>query len=126
MGSQTRVLACGVLILAHVLGACTSWRVAPVSPQELVAGEHPSAIQIREQGGAVYVLTNPRLAGDSLTGSVRGVERRIPIASGDRVAVRRFSALKTVGLIVVIPAAVVVAVLVLYCTPDKGPGCVGT
>jgi len=74
----------------------------------------------------VYVLTNPRLAGDSLTGSVRGVERRIPIASGDRVAVRRFSALKTVGLIVVIPAAVVVAVLVLYCTPDKGPGCVGT
>src|SRR5437899_13057442 len=111
MGSQTRVLACGVLILAHVLGACTSWRVAPISPQDLVAGEHPSAIQIREQGGAVYVLTNPRLAGDSLTGSVRGVARRIPIASGDRVAVRRYSATDTVWLSVLVPPAVLAAVL---------------
>lgn len=128
MGRRARVLTGGVLLLAHISTACTSWQVPAVSPQELIAREHPRVIQVREQGGAVYVLTAPRLAGDSLTGYVRGewreqpVERRIPLITVDRVAVRRFNVIKTLGLIVV-PPVVALAVLVgLVCSSGNCNG----
>jgi hypothetical protein len=118
MGPRARALIAGVLLLGNVSAACTSWRVQSVTPQELLAREHPNAIQVREQGGAKYVLGSPRLEGDSLTGYVKRVERRIPMVTIDRVAVRRFNAIKTVGLIVGIPVAGLAALLGLY-----GIGC---
>lgn len=121
MGPRARVVIAGVLLLANVSAACSSWRVQSVTPQELLAREHPNAIQVREQGGAKYVLGSPRVEGDSLTGYVKRVVRRIPIMAGDKVAVRRFNAIKTVGLIVGIPAAGIAAFLGFY-----GIGCAFT
>ena len=126
MGRWARVLTGGVLLLAHVTTACTSWRVVPVSPQEVMAREHPGSIQVREQGGARYVLADPRLAGDSLTGYVKGEERRIPMATVDSLAVRKFNVFKTVGLIVLVPAVVVGTIAIIMCSGDTGRGCVGT
>ena len=120
MGRHARVLTGGVLLLAQVVTACTSWKVLSVSPQELVSRDHPSAIQVREQGGARYVMASPRLEGDSLTGYVKRVERRIPMVAIDRVAVRRFNALKTVGLVVVVPAALIAALVGIVCAGGSG------
>ena len=123
MSPRTRVLLAGALVLGEVSAACSSWRVQSATPQELLAREHPYAIQVREHGGAEYVLGSPRLEGDSLTGYVKRVERRIPIATVGRVAVRRPNAIKTVGLIVGIPLAGIAALLGLYglgCAVDGG------
>ena len=118
MGPRARIPVAGVLFLANVSAACTSWRVQPVTPQELLAREHPDAIQVRAQGGAKFVLGSPRVEGDSLTGYVKRVERRLPMATIDHLAVRRFNGLKTVGLIVGIPVAAIAVFLGLY-----GIGC---
>jgi hypothetical protein len=91
-----------------------------------MAHEHPNRIQVQEQGEAPFVLTDPHLTGDTLTGYAKGQERRIPMATVDRVAVRRFNVLKTVGLIVLIPAVVIGTVAVIMCSGDTGRGCVGT
>ena len=118
MGPRARVLVAGALFLANVSAACTSWRVQAVTPQELLAREHPNAIQVRAQGGAKFVLSSPRLEGDSLTGYVKRVARRIPMATVDNLAIRRFNGLKTAGLIVGIPVAAIAVFLGVY-----GIGC---
>lgn len=118
MSPRARVVTGAILVLTHVATACTSWRVPPVSPEELISREHPSAIQVREHGGGKYVLTSPRLEQDSLTGYVKRVERRVPMMTIDRVAVRRFSPMKTVGLIVGVPAAIIAVFMGIY-----GIGC---
>lgn len=83
-----------------------------------MAREHPSTIQVRENGGAKYVLGSPRLERDTLTGYVKLVERRIPMATIDRVAVRKFNGVKTVGFILSLPAAALALVMGIY-----GIGC---
>jgi hypothetical protein len=83
-----------------------------------MAREHPNAIQVLEHKGVKYVLGSPRVEGDSLTGYVKGVERRMPMASIDQGAVRRFSSIKTLGLVVGIPLAGVATILGIY-----GIGC---
>jgi len=92
-----RALIAALLLGAHVFMACTSWRVQSVTPRELLAHEHPDAIQIRERGGAIYVLGSPGLEGDTLTGVVRNVEQRIALATIDRVSVQRFDLGRTMG-----------------------------
>jgi hypothetical protein len=126
MRRSPRVVTSIVLLLAQLTTACGSWRVPPVSPQDFMAHEHPNRIRVREQGGGTHVLSDPHLAGDTLTGLEKGQERRIPMATVDEVAVRRFNVLKTVGLIVLIPAVVIGTVAIIMCSGDTGRGCVGT
>lgn len=125
MRRSPRVVTNIVLLLAYVSSACSSWRVPPVSPQEFLTHEHPDRIRVREQGGT-HVLSDPRLAADTLTGLEKGQERRMPIATVEEVAVRRFNVFKTVALIVIIPAVLIGTVAILMCAGDTGPGCVGS
>jgi hypothetical protein len=139
MGPRVRVLITGALVLVNVASACTSWRVQSLTPQELVAREHPRTIQIRERGGAVYALLSPRVEGDSLTGYVkypgrRGsegdsakayvdyVNRRIAIGAIDRVAIRKFNALKTALWCVGFPLVALSALVAIDCARHAGPG----
>lgn len=109
MGPRTRGLIAGVVLFANVCAACTSWRVQSVTPQELLTLEHPSSIQVRERGGAVFELSAPRVTGDSLAGYFKRVPRAIPMAAVNKLAIRKGDAGKTLGLIgllVAIPAVV--------------------
>jgi hypothetical protein len=120
MGPRNRLVIATALLLGHVSAACTSWRVPSVTPQELLARDHPAAIRVREQGGVKYVLVSPRLEGDSVTGYVKRVERRIPVAVIDGVAVRKFNALKTVWWSVAVPVLALGALAGVACA---GGGC---
>ncbi len=113
MHRNHRGLIAGLLLLAQVVTGCTSWRVQSVTPQELLAREHPTTIQVWERGGAKYEIEAPQVAGDSLIGSeevtqlqiggrfrVR-LDPRIALATVDRIAVPRFNLAKTFSLSVV-------------------------
>lgn len=113
MHRNHRGLIAGLLLLAQVVTGCSSWRVQSVTPQELFAREHPTTIKVWERGGATYEIEAPQVAGDSLIGSeevtqlqiggrfrVR-LDRRIALATVDRIAVPRFNLAKTFALSVV-------------------------
>jgi len=116
-----RALIAGLLLGAQGLTGCTSWRVQSITPQELVARDHPKAIQVGERGGTRYVIQTPRVEGDSLIGTVvkrvlvRGSRvrleqrRAVSMMVVDRVAVQRINPMKTVLGVVVLPMAVFVA-----------------
>ena len=120
MSPRARGLIAGVLLLANVGAACTSWRVQSVTPQELLAREHPSSIQVRERGGAVFVLTAPRVTGDSLTGYSKRVPRTIPMAAVDQLALRKRDGGKTAGLIALLVALPAVALLAAAKSIESG------
>jgi len=66
------------------------------------------------------VLSNPRLEGDTLTGFVKKVARRIPIMAIDGVAIRKFNTLKTVWWGVGVPVLALGALVGVACA---GGGC---
>ncbi len=83
-----------------------------------MAREHPKAIQVWDRGGTKYEIEAPQLAGDSLIESeevtqlqiggrfrVR-LDRRIAIATVDRIAVPRFNVVKTIALSALVLAGV--------------------
>ena len=105
-----------VLFLGVQVSACTSWRVDPtIVPERLVVLEHPRSVQVRERGGARYVVEAPKIVNDSLVGMVAAsrssaeylvggaqlgglTKRTIPLTVVDRIATRRVSVGKTVAL----------------------------
>ncbi len=127
----------------------TSWEVTGVRPQQLLSGQGSKAIQIRAVSGAVYVLEEPRVQGDSLTGYVtiqlltdglaadrnivhrlragtRRAERRIALAAVDRVGVKEFNGFKTLGMLLLGGAAVVgVGALIAVAAFSRSSCCFG-
>jgi hypothetical protein len=119
---RTRRLTTGLLAGLQLLAGCHSWQVVAVSPRALVDSAHAKAIRIEEKRGAKYIIGAPAVVGDSLMGTVlrifpakrlvgrpRSVEtkpRVIPLASIDRVAVRKPSGWRTAMLALGVPAAV--------------------
>ncbi len=97
-------LTCLLLLVAQALTGCATWQVAEVTPQALITRDHPSRIQVREKVGTKYVMAAPVVVGDTLVGAVKlgtGVgigseDRRTPLSVIDRIAVRKFSAGRTV------------------------------
>lgn len=125
----SRRLILSVLITSHVVTGCSSWQVVSVSPRALVDSAHVSAVKVREKEGAKYVLEWPRIAGDSLIGTlatdqpadrrVKRLEHGIPLAAVDRVAVHRSNRPGTVVLGVVAAGAVAVGIFLFSgCVSD--------
>jgi hypothetical protein len=135
MGREHRAWIAGLLVAAQALTACTSWRVQSITPQELLSRDHPKAIQVRERGGAEYVLESPQVLRDSLigfatasietasftSGMVTGtrVERRIAMTAVDHIAVKQSDGVKTgflfVGVLLLIPA-IYLGALIIGCS----------
>ena len=127
----------GILLAAQGFTACTSWEVTGVKPQQLLSGPGSKAVQIREVSGAVYVLEEPRVQGDSLTGYVtiqlltdglaragtRRDERRIALAAVDRIGVKELNGLKTLGALLLGGAAVVGVGALIVAAAMSGSGC---
>ena len=92
------------MLATTMLAACTSWKVQTVSPEQLIAAEHPSAVRVQRQDGSRVVVNSPRIATDSLLGMT---DRRspvtadrspvsVPLADISQVAVRHISVGSTV------------------------------
>jgi len=86
------------VLLATYLSACTSWRVQPVSPEQLLNDQHPKAVRVQRADRSRVVLNSPELVSDSLLGTARGQRAGVPLADITEIAVRRVDALKTGGL----------------------------
>lgn len=102
----------GVLLL---LTACSSWRVQPVTPVELVSEQQPSKVRLQAHGGREIVLRSPFLRGDSVLGVARRDTTGLPAAEIRTIAVRRFDWLKTTGLLVGIAGGLVGGACLVAC-----------
>ena len=88
-------------LLLWYVPACTAWHVEQgVSPQELIAAKHPSAVRVTLPDRSQIVLDQPSIAaGDSLTGFVDGQASSVATSAIRQVATHKVSSSKTVGLV---------------------------
>ena len=103
MTQRIRRITCGVLLVSQLLTGCSRWSVASVSPRVLVETEHPQTLRIWEKGGSQYLLDAPRVAGDSLSGTMTRdniyyPNHSIPFAAIDYVQVKKADIGKSVLL----------------------------
>jgi hypothetical protein len=82
------------LLVVTTLTACTSWRVQPVGPEQLLNDERPNAVRVQRADQSRVVLNSPQLVSDSLLGTTRGQRTAVPLADITQIAVRRGNALK--------------------------------
>jgi len=90
----------GALLLWFLTG-CSSWHVQEgVTPEQLIATQHPHAVRVTRSDSSHITLYQPRIAGgDSLAGLHNGVPASVPVADITQVATSQFSAGKTIGLV---------------------------
>ena len=88
-------------LLLWYLPACTVWRVEQgVSPEQLIASQHPNAVRVTRTDSSHIVLLQPRIAaGDSLSGVHNGAPASVAVSDVAQVAIRKVSAGKTIGLL---------------------------
>ena len=104
------------LMLILLTTACTSWRVEPLAPQALLA-RNPSTLRVMRTDSSMLVLQDPELRGDTLVGTgARGAQVRVPLDSVRQTSTRRFSPLKTFGVLVGMAATAVVGVVIYFGT----------
>jgi hypothetical protein len=90
-------------LLLWCLTGCSTWRVQNLTPQQVIDRWHPASVRITTTHSSQFVLKQPRIAaGDSLVGQAAGVPDGVAISDVTHVAIRRFSARKTLGLILLI------------------------
>lgn len=86
--------------LALFLPACTSWRVEPVAPADLIATK-PYLVRLTLPDSSRLTLTDPVIRGDTLYGYRENADPRagrpdaVPVAQVREVAVRRPDPTKT-------------------------------
>jgi hypothetical protein len=99
----TTARACWITILG-LTSACTTWKVQSVTPEALIAEQHPGRIRVTRADRTTIVLRQPELRGDSLSGVIRGpadrAQRRASVALGDvaQVATRKVDPVATGAL----------------------------
>jgi hypothetical protein len=110
-------------LLLCYLAACTSWHVEKgVNPQQLISTEHPSAVRVTRADSSQMVLDAPQIApGDTLVGLHNGASVRVAVPDVTQVATRRFSPVKTLGVVVGL-GAVVVGIAVIECLKGNSSG----
>jgi len=90
-------LSLSAALLVQAVG-CTAWEVQQVSPRDLIEQEQPSEVQVRHVDGSRRTLHHPSVEGDWLVSAGRKDTIRVALTDVNRVAVRKFSPLKTFGL----------------------------
>lgn len=110
-------------LLLWYLPACTAWHVQKgVSPEQLIATKHPNSIRVTRPDSSTIVLHQPRIAaGDSLSGLHNGAPSSVALSDVTQVAIREFSAGKTIGLVVGI--SVVAAAIAVVAIASAFEGC---
>jgi len=109
--------ATAALVLLAYLPACTSWQVVGPQPEQFVQQQAPGMIRVTRVDGTRVQLAAPEVRGDTLVGSLKDGTARdtarqlgVPLSEVGSVQVRKFSAMRTLGLV----AAVFGATVVVY------------
>lgn len=104
--------------MAFSLG-CHSWQVQRASPQAVMQ-QRPTAVQVRQSDGTRFILAQPELAGDTLSGFRAGAGTRIPLDRVNQIALRKFSTGKTTLLMASIPVGLLGLLLLSCATSNCG------
>lgn len=106
--------------MAQQLGACTSWRVQQVTPEQVIQEKQPNNVLVTTVQDSKIELREPiGMVEDTLTGllwtrdSRKGSLRKVPLDSVKTVAVREFDPLVT-GLLIGVPAAFLLVAAIAY------------
>ena len=125
--------AIGYLLLLTYLPACTSWHVGTPTPAAFVQREQPEHVRVTRVDGSQIMLVGPNVQGDTLYGKRETLTARsepttepfsVPLADVQSVAVRRFSAGKTLLLVGGVIGGILVA-WVIDCSGRSGWAAIG-
>lgn len=111
-----RYRSMAVLLLALHLQACMSWRPTTVSPQAVIPVELPLFVRATLTSGEVKFFENPSVRNDSIVGT--GSSLRVAWRDVSSLEVRRFSAGKTAGAVVLTAVGLAAVFLLIGCTGD--------
>ncbi len=102
-----------ILFFVNVSG-CTSWKVAPGRPAQVIVEEKPSKVRITRDYAEKVVLERPEVRADSVYGTLpaTGDSAVVPLSEVTLLELRKTSTWKTIGLVYLVANAVVLAVLV--------------
>ena len=118
------------LWLTASAGACTGWQTVEVSPEQLIAGQHPKTVRVTLRDGSRVEVEHPGIFADTLHGAVQpttvttrksvghgefspvvqtvgpdtATQALIPVAEVARIERRHVSAGRTTALVVAILA----------------------
>ncbi len=112
--------ACAAPLLAASLAACTYWQTVTTPLPELTEGEHPpTLLRVMTVFDEEFELTDPRVHNDTLIGGSMPEEIWTYIALSDitSVAIKKKSALRTAGAVVLV-AGLVTAIVLLCDDPE--------
>ncbi|MGE0160487.1 MAG: hypothetical protein AB7T31_13835 [Gemmatimonadales bacterium] len=114
-----------VLLLMGSLPGCSTWRLETASPRDIIEQDEPAAVRLTGTEAQAVVILDPRVTGDSISGTT-GWRRRtptsVPIDDVRRIEVREPSPSRTAGLIgLPLLTSLVSAVLYLACCMDGAP-----
>jgi hypothetical protein len=68
-----------LIVTVLYLAGCTTWRVQPVAPQQLVDTDRPERVRVHTKQGQQLVFEQPFIRNDSLLGQVDGYPTRIAL-----------------------------------------------
>jgi hypothetical protein len=98
----------GWMLLSVYLTSCSSWHVQPVSPEQVVSEDQPSEVRVTLVDSSQFVMKEPRVSGDTLSGLVSGGQQDILLSDISRMEVKRGNVLKTLGFVVGVAGALVI------------------
>jgi len=90
-----RLIAC--LLLPCQLAACTSWKAQEPAPEQVLANQQPDKLRVTLTDGSRFVLDQPVVLNDTLSGISKGEPVRIPLADVSRLELRDSDTAKTIG-----------------------------
>jgi hypothetical protein len=99
------------LLLVLHLGACTTWSLVTVSPQQLIEEDHPDRVRVWHDGQATEFL-DPRIDGNAITSTIPTELGRIPLTDITFMEVNEFSSNRTflLGMVPIITVVLVCCV----------------
>ena len=119
IGAHKAWLVTRIAFLGMLLVGCTQWQVQDISPQQLVATQHPNRMRVMRRDSTKVVLTDPEIVHDTLFGLEVGQSPAsahrdgIPLHDVAHVSVRKSDPVATGALIGLPVAALVGAALIL-------------
>ena len=102
-----------LIVMVSYLAGCATWRVQPVTPQQLVETERPAKVRVLTTEDRQLVFEQPFVRDDSLMGYVSGEVTRIPLGAIKQVEKRQTDPAK-VGVLVL----AIIGVIALAATVD--------
>ena len=100
------------LTLSLTIPACQSWHTEEIAPQQVLDTRQPQSLRVILADSSEVVLNAPELRGDTLLGVARnGGELRVPLDSVRFTETRRFSAGRTIGLVLGLGATAFLALV---------------